>query len=349
MYKRTPDHPPHIESYSGVENPLWSVMIPVYNCINYLEEALESVLQQDKGSRLMQIEVVDDYSTDGDVEELVNKIGKGRIGYYRQKENLGSLRNFETCINRSKGKYVHLLHGDDRIEAGFYDEIESLFRDYPESGAAYTNFNYINRESGLVPHKNKSLLESPGIIADFIDQIAVRNLLQPPAIVVKRTTYEALGSFFAVHFGEDWEMWVRIASKFPVAYSPKYLASYRVGHGIGISHKSLLSGQNFLDMKKVIDIIQHYLPEHKRSKIKKASLADTAQYTVKCANSLLLNNRKAAFRQIKGAWSMSKDCTTLYWILRFFAMYILRYKQIENMLRKRKKIELEKNSLSKVK
>ena len=223
-----------------------------------------------------------------------------------------------------------------------------MFRAYPEAGAAYTNHNYINIESGTLPHKNKSILENPGIIADFIDKIAVKNLVQPPAMVVKRSTYEVLGSFFAVHFGEDWEMWARIGAKFPVAYSPKYLASYRLAR-IGITYKSFLSGQNFLDMKKVIDIIQHYLPEHKRSKIRKASLADTAKYTVTCANSLLPNNRKAALRQIKGAWNMSKDLTTLYYIMRFFAMYSLRHKRIENMLRKRKKNELEKHNLSKVK
>lgn len=348
MSIRTPDYPPRIESYSSTNSPLWSVMIPVYNCIDYLEETLKSVLQQDAGSELMQIEVVDDYSSDGDVEELVKKIGKGRIGYYRQKENLGSLRNFETCINRSKGKYVHLLHGDDKIEAGFYDEIGTLFRDYPEAGAAYTNYYYINSASRIMAYKNKSILECPGIITDFIDKIGIKNIVQPPAMVVKRSTYEALGSFFAVHFGEDWEMWARIGSNFPIAYSPKYLASYRVDHGIGISHRSFLSGQNILDMKKVIDIIQNYLPEHKQSKIRKASLADTARYTVRCANSLLLYNRKAALKQVKGAWSLSKDLTTLYWILRFYAMYIIRYKQIENMLRKRKKVQLEKNSLSKV-
>ncbi|MBD0850797.1 glycosyltransferase family 2 protein [Maribacter arenosus] len=344
MFKRIPDHPPHIKPYSGDYNPLWSVMIPVYNCIDYLKETMESVLQQDAGLELMQIEVVDDCSSDGDVEELVKKIGKGRIGYYRQEENLGSLRNFETCINRSKGKYIHLLHGDDRIEVGFYDEIAALFRNYPKAGAAYTNFNFIDNKSRLISQKKNGILEHPGIIPDFFDKIAVKNLLQPPAIVVKRTTFEALGSFFAVHFGEDWEMYARIGSKFPVAYSPKHLASYRLDPRSGITHKSFLSGQNFLDMRKVIDIIQQYLPEHKRSKIKKAALADTAQYTVKCANSLLLNHRKAALRQVKGAWGMSKDRITLYYIIRFYAMYILRYKQIESLLRKGKKIELKKNS-----
>jgi hypothetical protein len=54
---------------------------------------------------------------DNNIEELVKKVGKGRVSYFRQKkQNVGSLRNFETCINRSRGKYIHLLHGDDRVK-----------------------------------------------------------------------------------------------------------------------------------------------------------------------------------------------------------------------------------------
>lgn len=337
MPQRIPELPPHIEPYLGVNPPVWSVMIPVYNCINYIQETLESVLQQDLGLELMQIEVIDDCSTDGNVEILVNEIGKGRISYYRQKENVGSLRNFETCINRSKGKYIHILHGDDRIERGFYNEIGILFQENPESGAAFTNFNYINQKSINVPRKNKNILEHPGIIPNFIDEIAVKQLIQPPAIVVKRTTYETLGSFFAVHFGEDWEMWTRIASKYPIAYSPKYLASYRVNHGIGISHNFIKTGQNVKDIKLVIDIIQNYLPQNKRLKTRKASLKYYAKYCIKIANGILFYNKSAAFKQIQGAWSMCKDFDTLYWIIRFYTMYLLRYKQIQNMMHNRKK------------
>jgi hypothetical protein len=42
-------------------------------------------LQQDMGIELMQIEVVDDCSTDNNIEELVKKVGKGRVSYFRQK------------------------------------------------------------------------------------------------------------------------------------------------------------------------------------------------------------------------------------------------------------------------
>lgn len=43
----------------GEPRPLWSVMIPTYNCASYLRETLASVLAQDPGPDLMQIAVVD--------------------------------------------------------------------------------------------------------------------------------------------------------------------------------------------------------------------------------------------------------------------------------------------------
>ena len=60
--------------------PLWSVMIPAYNCYNTLGETISSVLVQDPGKDQMQIEVIDDGSTDGNVKELVERIGGGHFG-----------------------------------------------------------------------------------------------------------------------------------------------------------------------------------------------------------------------------------------------------------------------------
>ena len=125
---RTPTSPSAIAALSpSVKRPLWSVMIPAYNCSSYLRDAIKSVLAQDPGAEKMQIEVIDDCSTDEDVAALVAEIGKGRIGFFRQEKNVGSLRNFETCLNRSEGVLIHLLHGDDLVKPGFYREIEKLF------------------------------------------------------------------------------------------------------------------------------------------------------------------------------------------------------------------------------
>src|SRR5260370_41738394 len=101
MSERIPRQPPLIKPVpEHIKRPRWSVMIPAYNCSEYLRGNIQSVLQQDPGPEIMQIEVVDDASTDADVESLVRDIGQGRVGYYRQPENVGSLRNFETSLNR---------------------------------------------------------------------------------------------------------------------------------------------------------------------------------------------------------------------------------------------------------
>src|SRR5687768_18494148 len=132
---RIPSSPPYILPRLNTKNvPLWSVMIPVYNCSKYLPDALESVLMNNIPEEEMQIEVIDDASTDADVKAIVERIGKGRIKYFRQLENVGSVRNFETCINRSCGDLVHILHGDDRVKKGYYEKIGNLFQKYPDAG-----------------------------------------------------------------------------------------------------------------------------------------------------------------------------------------------------------------------
>ena len=70
----------------SVDRPLWSVMIPAYNCYNTLGETITSVLMQAPGKDQMQIEVVDDGSTDGDVKALVDELGKGGLNISAMKK-----------------------------------------------------------------------------------------------------------------------------------------------------------------------------------------------------------------------------------------------------------------------
>lgn len=314
---RIPDSPPLIVPVSDSHHrPLISVMIPAYNCIQFLPEAIESVLEQDPGPDKMQIEVIDDCSTDGDVEVLVQRLGKGRVGYFKQPHNKGSLRNFETCLNRAQGHWVHLLHGDDKVKKGFYKEIENIFNKYPSAGAAFTRHTLMDDKGKEYFRINPIVAEvdnKEGILDNWLMKIAQRNCLQPPAIVVKRCVYEQLGGFFAVHFGEDWEMWVRIASKFPVAYSPKYLAVYRF-HASNITSNSFLSGQNIIDLKKVIGIIQNYLPENQKKQLTEKAKKNTAEYFLRTARRVLhtYHYPKAAFVQARGAVALYPNRKNFY-------------------------------------
>ena len=68
----------------------------------------------------MQIEVVDDCSNKDDPEAVVKSLGRGRVEFHRKSKNAGPIANFNTCIERSRGRYVHILHGDDTVEDGYY-------------------------------------------------------------------------------------------------------------------------------------------------------------------------------------------------------------------------------------
>ena len=268
--ERIPDSPPEIKPFpAGTIRPLWSVMIPAYNCSIYLEKTITSVLLQDMGADKMQIEVVDDASTDADVEALVKRIGKGRVGYFRQAKNVGSLRNFETCINRAKGQIIHLLHGDDRVKPGYYEKITELFKRYPEAGAAYSAWDYIDDKDNFIRH-SRIEEEEDCILEDWLFKLAEHQRLQYACISVKREVYEKLGSFYGVIYGEDWEMWARIAKHYPTAYTPEFMVEYRE-HESTISMQSFLSGNNIRDINKVIQTIYGYLtPEEKKRMHKKA-------------------------------------------------------------------------------
>ncbi|HXS37176.1 MAG TPA: glycosyltransferase [Flavipsychrobacter sp.] len=307
---RIPDTPPIIPALhetTGIERPLWSVMIPVYNCFGYLREALESVMLQAANRTDMQIEVVDDSSTDSDVAQIVEEIGKGRITYFRQEENVGSLRNFETCILRSKGKLIHLLHGDDIVLPGFYTKMQELFKDFPEAGAAFCRYQYINEKSGIL-YPSDIEKQEDGILDNWLTRLYQHQRIQTPSIVVKRSVYENLGSFYAVHYGEDWEMWLRIAAHYPFAYTPEILASYRQ-HPMSISGQYFLSGQNIRDLKTVMDLTEKYIPLSERKTLRKEAEEFYSKYAIGTARMLWskYKDHQAVRAQIKEAGKMYKN------------------------------------------
>jgi glycosyltransferase involved in cell wall biosynthesis len=325
--ERIPQQPPEIKPLPDhIRRPLWSVMIPTYNCSQYLVENIRHVLDQDPGPDLMQVEVVDDYSTDADVEAIVKEHGKGRVGYYRQPQNVGSLRNFETCINRSTGHYIHLLHGDDQVRHGFYAEIEKLFDTYPAAGAAFTGFVFVDEENMRL-YDNKKLLDDPALLEGWVSEFARAQLIQPPAMVVKRSVYEKLGSFYAVHYGEDWEMWVRIAARYPIAHSPKRLALYRV-HNSNITSRYFLSGQSMTDVLRVVEINQQHLPAGERAEVKEYAMRHLSRYFALSSDKIyhIYQQPYIALQQARRALAMHRNYLTFYYLLKMRVKILIGYK-----------------------
>jgi hypothetical protein len=124
--------PPIAPVPAGTARPRWSVTIPTYNCADLLERTLASVLAQDPGADAMEIVVVDDCSTRDDPAAIAAAVGHGRVAFRRNPQNLGPTATFNACVGRARGRWVHLLHGDDMVLPGFYAECDRIVDAHPD-------------------------------------------------------------------------------------------------------------------------------------------------------------------------------------------------------------------------
>jgi glycosyltransferase involved in cell wall biosynthesis len=231
-----------------VSRPFWSVMIPTYNCAHYLRQTLASVLAQDPGPERMQIEVVDDCSTKDDPEAVVRELGRGRVAYYRQPKNVGAIGNFNTCVARSTGHWVHLLHGDDYVLPGFYESVETAVARRPDVGMVYTRAFVVDAE-GRVDYLMPShrVGEEPSNDPSYL---LYENILRTPAVVVARAAYESIGGYASnLAHTADWEMWARLTARCGALGINEPLVCYRDFSGNDTARLSYNGSrlQHFLD------------------------------------------------------------------------------------------------------
>ena len=241
-----------------IKRPLWTVVIPTYNCANYLKETLASVLEQDPGEALMEIIVVDDHSTKDDPEAVVKEYGQGRVQLIRQEKNVGKVKNYETGLTASRGIYIHQLHGDDFVYNGFYKEMGAIFKESPSAGAAFSRTNYIDY-GGRITGVTGMIQDNEGIVPDMLEKLYTQQYIQTPSMVVKREVYETIGCFDRrLNCMEDWEMWIRIANNYPIAASNKVLAAYR-GHNNNATNKTFMDGTALQTHQLICNLVDGYI------------------------------------------------------------------------------------------
>lgn len=317
--------PPVAALPEGIKRPRWSVMFPVFNCANYLREALQSVLRQDPGENEMQIEVIDNCSTKDDPEAVVWELGRGRVQFHRQPQNIGPIRNFNTCIDRARGEWVHILHGDDMVETGFYSRAWNGLSVGREVGAALCRVMHIDengRPAYYGRHKHLSELEEPRVTTlgpDFVEQLFVNQRIQFAGMVVRRSTYELVGGFRPelVHCS-DWDMWIRIALATHILYEPKSYAYFRIHSGAD-SAAQIRSGQDVVDKRRAIMLASTYVPPRQaRQHYKCAMKAASIEAIARARRLWRTRDRLAALRQLQEALRCSVSPSVVFRLAHFW-------------------------------
>ncbi|MFZ5781831.1 MAG: glycosyltransferase [Pseudomonadota bacterium] len=285
------------------DRPFWSVMIPVYNADEaYLRETLASVLSQDPGVADMQIEVIDNCSTVRPPDAVVRDIGGDRIRLHRQPQNVGMAGNFNECVRRARGRWVHILHADDTVRPGFYAHLRQIIESHPGISAALCRTLYMDLEGQWI---GLSELESraPGLLDEgFASRQLVDQRIQFASIVVARETYERLGGFRGtLSHCMDWDMWKRVAMHGTLGYVPEPLACYRL-HPSSDSSRIMRSGANVREERRSIRLSCAELPPEEAGRLARAARRAAGVRAARRARTLWREgDRVAAWRQVMEA------------------------------------------------
>ena len=141
--------------------PQFTIGIPVYNRLDYFKETLKSVLNQDFTD--FEIVIVDDFSTDG-TREYLDSLKDPRIKVFKNKENVGIVRNWKKCIEYATGKWFKFLMSDDLMFPYNLSILNELINLFPTnntivvSGTGFTDFEKIKTYFTC----DKPKIENPG-------------------------------------------------------------------------------------------------------------------------------------------------------------------------------------------
>ncbi|MEA5571605.1 glycosyltransferase family 2 protein [Calothrix sp. UHCC 0171] len=287
MSQKNPHCPTLKPVPTGIKRPLWSVMIPTYNCAELLRETLTTVLMQDPGVDFMQIMVVDNHSTKDDPEAVVKELGKGRVEFFRQSENIGSVKNFQTCLELSRGQLIHLLHSDDLLCQGFYEKLAKPFIENPDLGAAFCRSIFVDEKLNWEGFSCLELSQSGILPPRWIEKIAELCRISVPSLaVVRREVYEKLGGYDSrCGMSGDWEFWVRVFANYPMWFEAQPLAMWRRHSNSTNStnaYKSTFIQENFNTIRAILS----YLPDESHQKLAKKLKQNCAFLALGSAKSL---------------------------------------------------------------
>ena len=217
------------ESDSTVANmPAVSIVVPTYNRAERLGETLRSVFNQT--CQDFELIVVDDGSTD-DTQKVVNSFP--RVQYISKQENHGVSRARNEGLALAKGRYICFLDSDDLWDEKKLQIQVQWMGDNPNCQVCYTDEIWI-RKGVRVNQMNKHRKYSGDIFRHCLPLCIV----SPSSAMLRAELFDEIGNFDeSLPACEDYDLWLRIAEKYPFHFIEEPLIIKQGGHADQLSRK----------------------------------------------------------------------------------------------------------------
>ena len=255
--------------------PIVSVVIPNYNYARYLDERINSILNQTFSD--FEIILLDDASTDNSIE-IIDKYKNNPLVSHCivNKENSGYVfHQWEKGINLARGKYIWIAESDDLATLDFLEKTVGALERHPEANLCFCGSYLIDNTGG---HNISQPDFDKRMLPDF-DSACNAYLLESRFfinhyMVWTNTIYNASGALFrkdalnqdcfrsieSFRYCGDWLFWFQMALQGEVIEVYRTLNYFRQ-HGAKVTVQSLQRGQGIAEDIQVVRYMEEHLPD----------------------------------------------------------------------------------------
>jgi glycosyltransferase involved in cell wall biosynthesis len=241
-----------------------SVIFTSYNHIEFLEQAIEGLINQTYTN--FELIIVDDCSTDGSQEILKKYNNDKRVKLHLLENNSGSYVNASNYgFAYASGEYVIFAQCDDFPEKNQLFELLKYARIHKDAAVVFSSSNLIDENNKLILcdfdirtekfkkfHNTNSVIISKDMNEYLLNSCIIPNL---SAALIKKSIFEEFNYFSNKYFVlADWDLWLKISTKYDFYYLRQPLNNFRQ-HSTTIRNSIKLKRQ----VVEVIDMFYNHI------------------------------------------------------------------------------------------
>lgn len=208
-----------------MKKPKITVLMPVYNAQQYLNEAIDSILNQTFTD--FEFLIINDGSTDGS-KKIILSYKDPRIRYLENKKNLGVTKTLNRGLRLAKGEYIARMDADDiSLPNRFKKQVEFIEKNL-QVAVCGTWARLIGNKS-----HNNDIWKSPSDFQSIKSLALFYSPIYHPTVLIRNNMLKRYNLSYNPSFthAEDYELWVRIMKKAKVANLKEVLLFHRIHPG----------------------------------------------------------------------------------------------------------------------
>ena len=207
------------------DNKLVSICIPAYNHEAFIQETINSIIDQDYDP--IELIIINDGSPDNTHEKIMELYEKCDARFqkfeYINRENRGLIATLNQFIELAQGYYFTVIASDD-----FYAkdktrlQVEALDK-HPDYAMCYGNMIGVDEDSKITQKRTTKY----NVSGNLFEKLLYRNFITAPTVMLKKDVLIEVGGYSSKYKIEDHPMWLKISKKYKILYLDEDMVYYR--------------------------------------------------------------------------------------------------------------------------